>query len=45
VDRVLRVAEKLAGNDLYAVHPDSTGLQRLTKTKADEFSPAWVPRG
>jgi TolB protein len=35
---------KSSGYDLYVVHPDGSGLQRLTKTKVDEFSPAWVRR-
>jgi len=30
--------------DLYVIHPDGTGLRRLTRTKADESSPAWLPR-
>jgi Tol biopolymer transport system component len=30
--------------DLYVIRPDGTGLRRLTRTKADEFSPAWQPR-
>ena len=35
---------KGAGYDLYVVHPDGSGLQRVTRTKADEFSPSWVRR-
>ena len=35
---------KGAGYDLYVVHPDGSGLQRLTRTKADEFSPSWARR-
>ena len=30
--------------DLYLIHPDGTGLRRLTKTKASEGSPAWAAR-
>jgi Tol biopolymer transport system component len=33
-----------AGYDLYIVHPDGTGLRRLTTTKPDESSPAWIRR-
>ena len=33
-----------SGYDLYVVHPDGSGLQRVTKTKADELSPSWVRR-
>ena len=35
---------KGAGYDLYVVHPDGSGLQRVTRTKADEFSPSWARR-
>jgi TolB protein len=35
---------KGSGYDLYVAHPDGTALRRLTRTRADELSPAWVPR-
>jgi Tol biopolymer transport system component len=35
---------KGAGYDLYVVHPDGSGLQRVTRTKVDEFSPSWARR-
>ncbi len=28
--------------DLYIVHPDGTGLRRLTRTKSHHRSPAWL---
>jgi Tol biopolymer transport system component len=32
--------------DLYAVHPDGTGLRNLTKTRrANEWDPSWSPDG
>ncbi|HEY3072599.1 MAG TPA: hypothetical protein VGJ46_07250 [Candidatus Limnocylindrales bacterium] len=30
-------------NDVYAMHPDGSGVQRLTKTRAE--TPAWSPDG
>ena len=33
-----------SGYDLYAIHPDGTGLRRLTSTRGDESSPAWIKR-
>jgi TolB protein len=30
--------------DLYLVHPDGTGLQRITRTSAKEHSPSWIRR-
>jgi TolB protein len=35
---------KSSGYDLYIVHSDGSGLRRLTRTKVDELSPAWIPR-
>ena len=32
------------GYDLYVVRPDGSGLRRLTRTKAREEGPAWLPR-
>ena len=31
-----------AKGDLYVVHPDGTGLRRVTKTRMDHNSPTWV---
>jgi Tol biopolymer transport system component len=31
-----------AKGDLYVVHPDGTGLRRVTKTDTDHHSPTWV---
>jgi TolB protein len=36
--------DKRGRSDLYMIHPDGTGLRRLTKTKADEVSPGWIAR-
>jgi TolB protein len=31
--------------DIYVIHPDGTGLQRLTRLTSDNVSPAWSPDG
>lgn len=36
-------SNKRTGADIYVIRPDGTGLRRLTKTRANEFSPAWLP--
>ena len=33
-----------SGYDLYVVRPDGSGLRRVTRTKAREEDPAWLPR-
>ena len=32
------------GHDLYVVRPDGSGLRQITRTKAKEEDPAWLPR-
>lgn len=31
-------------DDIYVIRPDGTGLRRLTRTRVDERSPAWLPQ-
>ena len=41
--RVVTFPTRYAG-DIWLVRPDGTGLRRLSKTRADEGDPAWLPR-
>jgi Tol biopolymer transport system component len=34
--------DKRGRSDLYVIRPDGTGLHRLTTTRGDELSPAWI---
>lgn len=34
-----------AGNELFTVRPDGSGLKRLTQNQFDEWGPAWSPDG
>jgi Tol biopolymer transport system component len=35
--------DNVSDHDVYVIHPDGSGLRRLTRTQAGENSPAWLP--
>jgi Tol biopolymer transport system component len=37
------VMSRERGSDLYVIHPDGTGLRRLTRTRDYEGPPSWLP--
>lgn len=42
--QLLTFATHSGKDDLYVIHPDGTGLRRLTRTRTNESSPSWLPR-
>ena len=43
--RIAFVLSNAAGQEIYSICPDGSGLTNLTNSDADDYSPAWSPDG
>jgi Tol biopolymer transport system component len=42
-ERLLFSSERTGNGDIYVMNADGTGLQRLTRSKAEDRDPSWQP--